>query len=221
MNILKKTANFVLDIFYPPKCIFCRSIIKEGWICDKCRATLPYVTGDALVQKFTYISKCIAPLYYENKVRDAILGYKFLNERSYHKYLGELVSNCVEKELDTGDIDVISWVPLSRKRLKKRGYNQSKLIADVVSKRLGIPGKPLLKKIRNNPAQSRTTSASERAVNVKGVYEVEKNAELEGKHILLIDDVVTTGSTLSECARVLRLAGAKKVYCAAVARHRD
>lgn len=221
MNIIKTAVDFVLDTLYPPKCIFCRSILKKGWVCDKCLATLPYVKGEPMVQKFTYVAKCIAPLYYEDKVRDSILSYKFFGERAYSKYLSVIVGNCIENELDTGDIDVISWVPLSKERLKKRGYNQSELIAVRVAKSLGIPSKPLLKKIKNNTAQSRTTSASQRAVNIKGVYEVIKDVELEGKHILLIDDVVTTGSTLSECARVLRLAGAKRVYCAAIARHRD
>lgn len=221
MNILKRTLDFVLDTIYPPKCIFCGCILKEGWICNECLVTLPYTTGDAIVQKFTYISKCLSPLYYEDKVRDAILRYKFFGEQAYSIYFSEILCNCIANELDTGDIDVISWVPLSRKRMRKRGYNQAKLMAVRISKELGIPGKELLRKIRNNPAQSGTSSAKERAVNVKGVYRARSGISLEGKHILLIDDVVTTGSTLSECARVLRIAGAEKIYCAALARHRD
>lgn len=216
-----KIIKFILDLIYPPKCVFCDSVINDDWICNECLVSLPYVTGDALVQRFTYVAKCLAPLYYEGKVREAILRYKFFGASAYSKYLGEVMSDCIENNLDTGDIDVISWVPLSRKRLKKRGYNQSKLLAERISCILGIPKADLLRKIRNNPAQSGTSSAAERAKNVQGVYAARRGASLEGKTVLLIDDVVTTGSTLSECARILRLAGADKVYCAAIARHRD
>lgn len=81
--------------------------------------------------------------------------------------------------------------------------------------------KKTLVKIRNNPAQSKTKNAAQRSKNVIGAYRVNDKFDVRDKNILLIDDVVTTGSTLSECARVLRRAGANKVYCAAIARSKD
>lgn len=116
---------------------------------------------------------------------------------------------------------MISWVPLSKLRQHKRGYNQAKLLAEGIAKSVDLPLAPCLVKTRNNPAQSKTKSAAERSRNVVGVYRLKDKVDVKGKNILLIDDVVTTGSTLSECARILRKAGANKVYCATIARHLD
>lgn len=213
--------NYLLDLLFPPKCPFCQRVMKNEGICSACLKSLPYTIGDAQVQKLPFISKCITPLYYKDSVREAVLRYKFRGSQSYKKYFSDLICECLENNLDCGDIHVISYVPLSRKRQRKRGYNQSQLIAEQLSAKLHIPVKPLLKKIRNNPPQSKTANASRRAANVQGVYELLQNADVKGKNILLTDDVVTTGSTVSECARVLKKAGAHKVYAVAIARHAD
>lgn len=105
--------------------------------------------------------------------------------------------------------------------MRKRGYNQSELIAAEASKRLELPCNALLKKIKDNPAQSSVNDRKKRTDNVSGVYKVINEELVKGKYILLVDDVVTTGSTLSECARMLCRAGAKEVYCATIARHED
>ena len=131
------------------------------------------------------------------------------------------MTECIENNLDCSGIDVISCVPLSSKRLRKRGYNQAELLAKEISKNLAIPEKQLLKKIKDNPAQSGTDSTKERLSNVSGVYALNDNAEVSGKTVLLVDDIVTTGATLSECARVLRKEGVARVYAVTLARHRD
>ncbi len=105
-------------------------------------------------------------------------------------------------------------MPISSERKKSRGYNQSELVARGVSSFLGIPYSDCLVKIKDNPEQH-FLSNSGRKSNVKGVYRL-SGTDIKDKKVLLIDDIVTTGSTISECAKVLRSGGAE-VYCAAVA----
>ena len=117
--------------------------------------------------------------------------------------------------------DIITWVPLSRKRLRQRGYDQARLLATELSKKAGIECCRLLKKTRNNPAQSGTGGAEKRRANVSGVYTALSPEKITGKSILIVDDIVTTGATLSECGRMLLSAGAKEVKAVTVARKRN
>ncbi len=112
--------------------------------------------------------------------------------------------------------DVITYVPLHKIRQKERGYNQSELLARELSYLLELPLECLLVKTKNNPPQH-TTDAKHRSENVKNVYKVKDEARIENRRILLIDDIITTGNTLGECARMLKLAKAEKVCCATFA----
>jgi predicted amidophosphoribosyltransferase len=108
-------------------------------------------------------------------------------------------------------------VPVSRLRRFRRGYDQVELLARAVGKELGIKPARLLKKIRHNPPQSGISGDAERRANVLGVYRLVKGVEVADKRILLLDDVITTGATAGECARVLLTAGASQVHFGAVA----
>lgn len=216
-----KFFDRVLDWFFPSKCIFCRKVLDNTDLCEECASKLPYTKGDSISQKFPHIKTCVSPLFYDGEVREAILRYKFWGMAVYAHRFGLIIADCVENNLDCGDIDVISYVPLSRKRLRKRGYNQAQLLAETVSCELGIACVPTLKKPVDNPAQSGTKNSGERRKNVQGVYAADKKTDIAGKSVLLIDDVVTTGSTLSECAKTLKEAGALYVYCATIARSKD
>ena len=120
--------------------------------------------------------------------------------------------------VDFADVafDYVAAVPLGRRRRRKRGYNQAELLARRVAGELHIPYADLLEKVRNNPAQ-RKQNARSRRVNVYGAYAVIDDSALWDKTVLLIDDVKTTGATLNECAKMLRMHGAKAVYAATVA----
>lgn len=217
MRILNKIA----ELLYPWRCVFCDRVLKDTDICIECGKNLPYTKGDSIYQKLPFIEKCVSPLYYRDRVRDAVHRYKFYGCRAYSRRFGAMMAKCVENNLDCGGIDVISWIPLSKKRLRKRGYDQARLLAEEISVDIGVPCVPLLRKIRDNKAQSTTRDAKQRAANVAGAYVLAAETDVIGKHILLIDDVVTTGSTLSEAARVLKKAGAKTVWAAALARSGD
>ena len=216
-----KMLEYIVSLIYPWTCVFCNSVLENGDICDECVSKLPYTKGDSIYQKFPFVDKCISPLYYKDNVRDSIHRYKFYGCSAYSRRYGEIMAECVENNLDCGGISMVSWIPLSKARLRKRGYDQAYLLAKEISERVGLPCVPTLRKVKNNAAQSTTRDAKQRRSNVAGAYVLYPDADVRDKYILLVDDVVTTGSTLGEAARVLKKSGAKCVYCVTLARHED
>lgn len=211
----------VLDLLFPPRCAFCQKILNSGsfGICSECQSKLPWITEREAEQKFEFVSLCVSPLLYQDDVREAIHRYKFYGRSGYAEIFSVLTAQCVADHL-SGKFDVISWVPLSAKRLKRRGYDQAMLLAKATATKLNQTAIETLRKIRNTDAQSGIKDDSERRANVLGAYEIVDPEFVAGKRVLLVDDVVTTGATFSECARVLRTYGAKDVFCVSVARAR-
>ena len=121
---------------------------------------------------------------------------------------------------DEADFDCVTWAPLSRKRRRERGYDQGELLARAMAKRLGLPAAATLVKARHTQPQSGLDSAEARRANALGAYAILNGAEVAGKRVLLADDVVTSGATLSECARTLLEAGAEFVWCVTLAQAR-
>jgi competence protein ComFC len=215
-----KITDFLLELFYPSRCAFCGKLVKMGeGMCRDCGKKLPYTGENNAQQHFANISICISPLYYEGTVRDALLRYKFGGAASYSRVFGKIMAKCIDEMHFS--CDIITWVPLSRARLRKRGYNQAQLLAECVAKELSLPCAEMLVKLRNNPAQSGINDYKQRQKNVSGIYEALAPSIAAGKRILLVDDIVTTGATLSEAASVLRKAGAADVAALTAARRRD
>ena len=212
-----KVVTFLLDLLYPPRCAFCRRTGVHG-VCADCERTLPY----AKVQlcEGAGFGRCASPLLYEDAVRESLLRFKFHGAQSAAEGYGELLARCAAEELG-GQFDTVTWVPVSKKREHERGYDQARLLAKATAKALGLPLTPTLHKQRNTQPQSGTGDAAKRRANITGAYRMKRSADVTGKRVLLIDDVVTTGATLSECARVLGKAGAEQVVCATVARSAD
>ena len=211
----------VLDLLFPPKCVFCGKVLDSGedGLCRRCQKELPWLTGGEAELKGEFFSLCAAPLRYQDQVRDSIRRYKFKGRRGYHKVYGKLVAQCVHDHL-AGRYDLITWVPLSDRRKKERGYDQAFLLASAAALELGEVAVETLRKARDTDPQSGITEAAQRRANVLGAYTPVDPELVAGKRVLVIDDVVTTGSTLSECARTLRTMGAADVVCAALARAR-
>ena len=162
-----------------------------------------------------HVDRCVAPLFYENRVRDSLLRYKFGRLTGYAGIYARFMAKCIdENEISC---DIITWVSVSRKRMRERGYDQSELLAEATAKLLGIPCVRTLNKVRRTVRQSRIKSDAGRKENVKGAYRCVSAEQIAGKRVLLVDDIVTSGSTLAECARVLKEAGAASVCAAAVA----
>jgi len=167
-----------------------------------------------------FMTRVVSPLYYEKQVRESFLRYKFHGMTAYAAAYASLMAETITREFQD-DFDCICWVPLSRRRRRKRGYDQAQLLAEKTAALLNVPIIPALEKIRNSRVQSTLTTAQERKANISGCYAVCTTADIRGKRILLIDDIVTTGATLSECARVLLLHGAESVCGATLARKRE
>ena len=211
----------ILKLIYPPKCTFCRKILtdEESGICRKCAESIRFLSRKEGSQVFPWIDVCVSPLYYEGDVKESLHRFKFSSLTAYAGTYADLILAAAGDVISS--CSVITRVPLSRKRLRKRGYDQAELIARELSARSGIDCVPLLKKIRNVRPQSRTGNFEKRRANIKDAY-IAINAEtIAGRKILLVDDIVTTGSTLSECGGVLKRAGALAVYAAAAARAKD
>ena len=206
-----------VDLLFPPKCPFCRRVTEGARVCPQCGKDLPWTEGKDREQTLAGGLRCASPLWYEDLARDGILRFKFHGAQSAAEGYGELLARCAAEELG-GQFDTVTWVPVSKKREHERGYDQAYLLAKETARHWGIEPVRLLRKTRNNAAQSGLSSAAERRGNVLGVYEAESTDRIRGAKILLIDDILTTGATLGECVRVLREAGAADVVCATLAR---
>lgn len=203
---------------FPPKCVFCRKVLPKGGTCDKCRQELPYRLPMKSKENIMFVDGAYSCFHYEGNVRNAIVRYKFAGLDKYAVDFSEFLKKCIDENL-SGEYDIISWVPLSKKRMKKRGYDQAKRLAEELCARLGENPVRTLVKCRDAAPQSRQSSSSSRKANILGAYEI-ASTEVCGKRIIILDDVLTTGSTVSECARVLKTAGAEKVYVVTLAKTR-
>lgn len=178
---------------------------------------LPDGPGNLSRRKKTipFVASWTALWYYEGNVRESLLRYKFGGRESYAKSYGRLLAMTLLEEDWT--YDRITWVPISRRRKLRRGYDPGGAAGRAAAKELGREAEPVLRKLRHNPPQSGIHGAAERRANVLGAYGLRKGVSVEGQRILLLDDIITTGATVSECARELLSAGAKEVVCGCVA----
>ena len=208
--------RWLLDLLYPPKCILCHKLLPDSTfsVCAKCANHV--LSQYPSLRHGTYFTLCVSPLRYEEPVRGSIHRYKFGNRSFYAEHYASWMAPAVLQELGR-EFDLVTWVPVSRKRLRSRGYDQAKLLAEHLASLLGCKACPCLKKRWNNPPQSRVDVRKERAKNVRGMYMPLDAATFKEKRVLLVDDIITTGATLEECSRVLRRAGAKQVSCATLA----
>lgn len=206
-------ADRLLGLFFPNRCVFCRRITDEAGICGECRRSLPYLKG--AVRSVEFVDLYAAPLRYEGVVRASVVRYKFNGRQNYAPVYAELMRDKIMRE--GMEFDVITWAPVSDKRERQRGYDQSRLLAEELGRLTGVGCVRLLNKTRDTPKQSLITDRSKRAANVSGAYMATDANQIRYKRILLVDDILTTGATASECARTLLMAGADSVSCVTVA----
>ena len=206
----------MLRLLFPPKCVLCRRLLKpeETDLCHDCRKDTPEFKKSK--SKIPFVAQWTALWYYKGNVRKSILRYKFSRVQSYCVTYARLLALKIQQAQMT-EVDAITWVPVSTLRRFKRGFDQSQLLANALGAELNCPVISTLKKVRNNPPQSGIQEKAARRANVMGVYRVRNPECIRDKSLLLIDDVVTSGSTASECARILLTAGAREISLAAVA----
>ena len=211
-----RILNAVGELLFPRKCVLCGKLLEkeETDLCRRCRVEAPECAG--YTTKFSFLDSWTAVWYYEDPVRGSVLRYKFSSARHYADCYGRMLAMKLQERYPEG-FDCLTWVPISRLRKFRRGYDQVELLARAVGRELGMEPVRLLKKIRNNRPQSGISGQAERRANVLGVYRLKASADVEDKKILLLDDVITTGATAGECARVLLTGGASEVHFGAVA----
>lgn len=206
----------ILNLFFPPKCVLCRKVLRkdETDLCRACREVQPEYPPHKI--KLSFLAQWTGLWYYKENVRLSILRYKFYGRRSYAASYGRLLAMKLQKE-GWDAPDVLTWVPISRQRKRTRGYDQVELFAKVLAEELGLELDATLKKIRNTKPQSTMGDVSHRRANILGAFQVTDPGIVRDKRVLLLDDIVTTGATASECARILLTAGAKEVKLATLA----
>ncbi len=242
--LLQQTAaelvHGTLHLLYPGICAVCnRSLAPDqSTFCAACRsqltsdnsATCPRCGGT--VGPFTHVAEgcpsCRDHVFhfqevlrlgpYEGLLRDVILRMKHQTGEELAEAVGQLWADHAAERLRAVNADVVIPVPLHWWRRWARGYDQGAALAGSLAGRLGLPcRRGWLRRIRNTPRQTEQT-ASDRRTNVRGAFRCRPGSYVDGKTVLLVDDVLTTGSTASEAARALREAGAKRVIVAVLAR---
>ncbi|MDE6413608.1 MAG: hypothetical protein K2K42_06970 [Eubacterium sp.] len=216
--LFTKRCDFCGEVvcFDEALCAECRSLARISEpICPKCGCS----KQDCKCRKYqkeTEYKAVVAPFYYEGSVSRAILNMKMNEMPKLIKEQGKWVVDAVKKHYEEIDFDFVAFVPMRKEDIAKRGYNQAKLLAEIVSKECNIPIKDVLLKKRKTKMQKRQ-KANERFANMYNAFDVKDSADVYGKNILLIDDVKTTGATLTSIALTLKAYGASSVYCAVIA----
>lgn len=226
-----KLKDIVLNIIYPPRCVICGGVAvkKDGnrYFCEKCINNIPFIDGIHRCEKCSVpmdrdgiCSLCAERNHIFNRglavfeytvIKNTIEDYKFKN----NKYLGEGLGYVMYRYAADKypyifeESDIICSVPAHKESLKERGFDQSEVMAETVAKLSGIDYATLLKRVKETKRQSSLKSYDERHNNVIGAFKSTEN--ITGKRVLLIDDVLTTGSTADECARALFESGAERV----------
>ncbi|MFZ4857491.1 MAG: double zinc ribbon domain-containing protein [Desulfuromonadaceae bacterium] len=240
MLTVKQLCHALLDVILPPICHICHAFIPNAGtlhICPTCYERLPLVasplcslcgvpfagTGDdhrcgACTLQPPHFDAARAHFLYEGPIRELIHAFKY-NRSTHLRYpLALLALEGICGVPAVTDLNLIVPVPLHRSRLRRRGFNQAVLLGRILSRRLTLPMMPdALVRTRATEPQIEL-SAAERRVNVKGAFSVRKPERITGKRILLLDDVMTTGSTMDECAKELKKAGASAVIAVTIAR---
>lgn len=207
MNKILKIQEKILNLIYPQTCGICGKI-NQNSLCEKCEINLKRQSENQIIKdgeeiEDKYFNELIYIFKYEGQIRKLILDYKF-NEKSYIylTFVNFLLKNKKIFE-NIKNYDTIIPVPISKKRLKTRGYNQSLLIAKEISQQTNLDlVNNCLIKTKNIIEQSKLNK-EEREKNIQGVYKLENKKLIENKKILLIDDIYTTGSTVNECSKIL------------------
>lgn len=216
---LDKIGNWLLDLLFPPRCPWCDKIIVPGekCACENTRGEYRCASGQlnlaAANQNGEFIDKVWACFRYEEKIRQAMLRFKFESEPMLAVPFGEEMANKAMENHLTQSYDILVPIPVSKKTLNHRGYNQTLLLAQEVAKHTGMLCTPALYKIKETKPQ-RELEREERKTNIVDAFFVEIPKAIKGKRILLVDDIITTGSTLNEAAKILIKAGA--VECGAL-----
>lgn len=227
---LAAADRLLLRLLYPPRCPICDGIVEEdGGICPECRKKVIWVgepvckkCGKPLLnQRAEYCHDCgrkrhsfvqgKALWVYEGKARESVCRFKYQNKREYGEAYAREIAGQYGHWIASRGVEAIVPVPLHRKKRRIRGYNQAEILARNLGALLGIPARADLLVRTRNTAPQKTLNDTERKNNLKGAFISTKNV-VQLKHILVVDDIYTTGSTVDAVSSVLLDAGAAKIF---------
>ena len=225
--------NFFLDLIFPKYCFGCGG--EGNWLCKDCKKKILAIRTQTcpnckkITQAGRYCPRCrkitkltgviVACYFEEGPIKELIHNFKYNHILELQMVLGDLlIDSLIENRDSIGRDFLITAVPMHYLRRARRGYNQSELLAAYVADALKIPKNfQILKKIHKTRPQVQF-SGKKRRENLKNSFKICKNADVLGKTFVVVDDVTTTGATLNECARILKVAGARKVWGLVVAK---
>lgn len=215
----------LLEFLFPPRCIICNEILSQEsiiCICEACAFHIDYynnrINSLGLPESHkVYCDGIICVGRYNNSLKNSIKKFKFGNKPSYFRAFGTLLSLKVKNTENLDKIDIVIPVPLHKSRRKQRGYNQAELIAVYTAKQLGVRlESSILIKTMETQTQS-LLSKTDRLTNLEEAFSVRFPKQVAGKNILLVDDIITTGSTVNQCSKALKAAGAHRVIAGVIA----
>ena len=233
-NFLKKVKDFFRTHFFNQKwrCASCNEEIFSGkYFCEECEKKLPYIDsyhcehcGRELKTPSNFCTSCKGKMLsvdkarsvfnYKNPISNLIMQLKYFDKRYLARVFSEELANLYRKNYFNADF--LCYVPMTKKALKKRGFNQGELIATLLSEKINVPVKNVLIKTKETTRQAKLTR-EERLKNLQGCFKAQPKKEINGKTIVLVDDVLTTGATSETVANLLKKKGANAVYLITVA----
>lgn len=228
----KKTFfNLLSHSFFPNRCVGCNTIQPPSVLfCEPCEESIKRITQNRCKKCFNIPKSCncqsspkwfartAAPFEYTTSIRQALIDLKSYKNKELISFFAKEMANTIQSTFKNETFDCVIPVPSHKSRLKERGYNQSGMLAKEIANSLNLP---YCDNVLTQPKKSKGQHNLEfklRKENVKGIYQA-YNLNYDYVNILLVDDIITTGFTLSECAKMLRLEGAKNVYCICVAKN--
>lgn len=230
-HIFKSITDKVLNTIYPPVCALCGDLLgkNERYICAVCEVSLPHVTEPACFKCGKEISdnetelcedcsrytrsfvRGFPAMNYDEVFQESIAAFKYHGKRDYGKYFAYEIARSRGKDIAGVNPDVLVPVPLHKKKLRKRGYNQAEIIAGELGRRLDIPvdDKILIRTVNTLP--QKRLNGIERENNLKNAFQSEEKRVKYNK-IMLVDDIYTTGTTVEACTKILHDIGVKDIY---------
>ena len=229
MNDFNKIKKFILWMFFTNRCKYCDTLIaKDEELCEACKVDLPRISEEKCKFCGAGKSRCTckkrsmnydgitAPFYYEKGVKQGLQLFKFNSKTYFANRFAEDMAECIKTDFSNVSFDFVCFVPFTNSQKIERNYNSSELLAEQVAKVLNLPLQNALVKLFNVKTQHNMT-ISQRKGNVHGIYDVKDDFDIKGKTVLLVDDIMTTGETLNNCALIMKIRGAEKVYCVTAA----
>lgn len=220
----------LLHAVFPNKCPACHKVVLYNELfCKECLDKFDRPKGERCQTCFSLKEKCdckkhpkfhvksAAPFLYKSAAKDSLITLKKLKHKRLARFFADNMARTIETEFKDVEFDAIIPVPLHKDKLKSRGYNQSELLAEEISLILNVPVKSGVLIQKDKAKSQHTLAYKERHSNVKGIYRA-GGVPIECQRVLLIDDIMTSGATLNECAKMLRLEGVTKIYCITVAK---